>query len=69
MQDENLEWLSCQRAYGAVWNLSKPPKGPLTVRFFLDGDANVKARWVLMRNVVPAFWEPGASYDTEIQLD
>ncbi|KAJ8444324.1 hypothetical protein Cgig2_019882 [Carnegiea gigantea] len=45
-------------------------EGPLTVRFFLDGDHdNVKARWVLMRNVVPAFWEPGASYDTEIQLD
>lgn len=69
-EEETQKWRAYRRAYGAVWDMPSPPKGPLTVRFFLDGNSgNVKPRWVLVPTVIPAFWQPGATYDTEIQLD
>ncbi|KAL2903053.1 Expansin-like B1 [Bienertia sinuspersici] len=67
-QEDTLEWKTCRRAYGAVWDMGNPPKGPLTVRFFLDRSANVRAQWVLVPKVIPLYWHPGLAYDTSIQL-
>lgn len=69
LEEETLSWRPCQRAYGAVWDLSNPPKGALTVRFFLAGSTTVKARWVLVPTVIPVVWQPGVAYDTSIILD
>ncbi|CAO2819439.1 unnamed protein product [Amaranthus hypochondriacus] len=69
-EEESLGWRTCRRAYGAVWDMINPPKGPLTVRFFLDGSSanKVRARWVLLPNLIPASWIPGSAYDTSLQL-
>ena len=68
VQEDSLEWKTCRRAYGAVWDMANPPRGPLTVRFFLDGSPNRRAQWVLVPKVIPLFWHPGLAYDTSIQL-
>ncbi|KNA15527.1 hypothetical protein SOVF_097500 [Spinacia oleracea] len=67
-EDDTLEWKSCRRAYGAVWDIANPPRGPLTVRFFLDGSVSVRARWVLVPKVIPTFWQSGVTYGTSIHL-
>ncbi|XP_010677135.2 expansin-like B1 [Beta vulgaris subsp. vulgaris] len=67
-EEDTLEWKRCRRAYGTVWDIANPPKGPLTVRFFLDGSVNVRARWVLVPKVIPTFWQAGVTYDTSIQF-
>lgn len=67
-EEDSLEWRTCRRAYGAVWDIANPPRGPLTVRIFLDGSASTRARWVLVPKVIPLFWQAGVAYDTSIQL-
>jgi len=69
VQEEAHSWRPCERSYGAVWDISNPPKGELTVRFFLAGSSTVTARWVLVPRVIPALWQPGAAYNTSIILD
>ncbi|XP_021768044.1 expansin-like B1 [Chenopodium quinoa] len=68
-EEQALEWKRCRRVYGAVWDIANPPRGPLTVRFFLDGSATKRARWVLVPKVIPIYWQAGVAYDTSIQLN
>uniref|UniRef100_A0A803L5M1 Expansin-like B1 n=1 Tax=Chenopodium quinoa TaxID=63459 RepID=A0A803L5M1_CHEQI len=69
LKEQALEWKRCRRVYGAVWDIANPPRGPLTVRFFLDGSATKRARWVLVPKVIPIYWQAGVAYDTSIQLN
>lgn len=67
-EEASQEWKPCQRAFGAVWNMVIPPKGDLTVRFFVCGGGNAQGKWVVASSVIPASWKPGVVFDTSIQL-
>ncbi|KAL2926676.1 Expansin-like B1 [Bienertia sinuspersici] len=66
----NLQWRACRRAYGAVWDISNPPRGRggLTMRFFATASVTAQAKWVVVPNVIPLTWKAGVVYDTSIQL-
>ena len=72
MQEANLVWRECKRAYGAVWGISNPPKSnDLTVRLLAvpSETGNItEAKWVVVPRVIPLAWSPGALYDTNFQL-
>ncbi|CAO2819438.1 unnamed protein product [Amaranthus hypochondriacus] len=65
-EEANLRWRACRRAYGAVWDVTNPPKGSLTIRFFVA--SSVQAKWMVAANVIPPSWTPGVAYDTSLQL-
>lgn len=66
-QEDCQEWRGMRKAYGAVWDMSNPPKGDQNLRFQVSGSGEVK--WVQLRNVIPSEWKAGATYDTAIQLN
>ncbi|KAK9144688.1 hypothetical protein Sjap_004591 [Stephania japonica] len=63
---QGKQWKAMRNAYGAVWDLPNPPKGPLTMRFQVS-EYGVQ-KWILVWNTIPSYWKPGAAYDTKIQL-
>ncbi|KAK9121014.1 hypothetical protein Syun_018631 [Stephania yunnanensis] len=63
---QGKQWKAMRNAYGAVWDLPNPPKGPLTIRFQVS--ENGVQKWIPVWNTIPSHWKPGASYDTNIQL-
>lgn len=67
-EKDSIEWKPCSRAYGAVWHISSPPKGGLTIRLFLPGGSSSKPTWILLPNAIPDPWTPGASYDTSVHI-
>ncbi|KAL8136646.1 hypothetical protein V2J09_002647 [Rumex salicifolius] len=64
-EKESIEWKQCSRAYGAVWQISSPPKTTLTMRLFLPES---KSTWILLPSVIPNPWTPGVSYDTYVRI-
>ncbi|CAN0908355.1 Expansin-like B1 [Linum grandiflorum] len=65
-QEDCKEWRGMRRAYGAVWDMVTPPKGPITLRFQVSSSVEVK--WVEVKGVIPYEWEAGAVYDSNLQL-
>ncbi|KAK9144693.1 hypothetical protein Sjap_004596 [Stephania japonica] len=63
---QGKQWKAMRNAYGAVWDLPNPPKGPLTMRFQVR-EYGVQ-KWIPVWNTIPSYWKPGAAYDTNIQL-
>ncbi|KAJ8774108.1 hypothetical protein K2173_009539 [Erythroxylum novogranatense] len=56
------------RRYGAVWTTKSPPSGPLSLRMLFSDD-NGDETWVVPVNNIPSDWQPGATYDTGIQVN
>ncbi|KAL5973797.1 hypothetical protein ACLOJK_030454 [Asimina triloba] len=58
------KWVAMRRAFGGVWDMPTPPKGPLKLQL-LTSKAGKKKRVELM-NVIPRMWKPGMAYDSGI---
>lgn len=59
-----------RRVYGAVWDIQNPPTGALSIRFRTErGSATAEVDWRQATKVIPADWEAGAAYPSDIQLD
>ncbi|XP_010690269.2 expansin-like A2 [Beta vulgaris subsp. vulgaris] len=59
-------WNFMSRNYGAVWDTSRVPSGPLQFRFVVTSGYDGKYIWA--KNVLPADWKPGFIYDTIVQI-
>ncbi|KAG2679947.1 hypothetical protein I3760_11G074800 [Carya illinoinensis] len=58
------QWRGMRRAFGAVWEMSdQVPSGPTKLRFQVSGN-----KWVESKNDLPASWNAGVAYDSDIQL-
>ncbi|XP_072963669.1 expansin-like B1 [Typha angustifolia] len=66
-QEDCKEWRGMRRAYGGVWDMENPPKGPLNMRFLAKGEDD--QNWVQVNGVIPYDWKAGVAYDSSIQLD
>ncbi|KAJ6836570.1 expansin-like B1 [Iris pallida] len=67
-QEEYKEWKGMRRAYGGVWDMASPPKGPINVRFLtVAGDDNHQD-WVQLAGAIPSDWKVGVTYDSDTQL-
>ncbi|XP_068306597.1 expansin-like B1 [Pyrus communis] len=69
-QEDRQQWRPMRRVYGAVWDLQNPPTGALSLRFqIVSGRATAEVDWMQATKVIPADWEAGAAYPSDIQLD
>ncbi|WCJ39971.1 expansin-like A2 [Euphorbia peplus] len=59
-------WGYMSRNYGAVWDTSRVPEGPLQFRFVVT--AGYDGKWIWAQNVLPANWKAGQIYDSGIQI-
>ncbi|KAK9666701.1 hypothetical protein RND81_14G204800 [Saponaria officinalis] len=59
-------WYFMSRNYGAVWDTSRVPNGPLDFRFIVTSGYDGKFIWA--RNVLPSNWKPGVIYNTRAQI-
>nr|GMD76328.1 expansin-like B1 [Ipomoea batatas] len=67
-EEENYEWISMRRAFGAVWDLANPPSGELKARFLVSSSA--AAKWVESEKaIIPAEWKAGLTIETNIKLN
>lgn len=64
-QEESNEWKPMHRAYGAVYDITNPPLGALTLRFQVTVSADY-SYWVQLDNVLPTDWDAGLAYNTGI---
>ncbi|CAO2815714.1 unnamed protein product [Amaranthus hypochondriacus] len=65
-QEGAPNWSFMSRNYGAVWDTSRVPNGPLQFRFVVTSGYDGKYIWA--KNVLPADWRPGVIYDTKVQI-
>lgn len=54
------------RNYGAVWDTSRVPDGPLQFRVVVTSGYDGKNIWA--QNVLPADWKAGVTYDSGVQI-
>lgn len=59
-------WNFMSRNYGAVWDTSRVPDGPLDFRFTVTSGYDGKYIWA--KNVLPAQWRPGVVYQTKAHI-
>ncbi|XP_042947725.1 expansin-like B1 [Carya illinoinensis] len=63
-QEDCKQWRGMRKSFGAVWDMSNSvPSGPIKVRFQVGG-----RKWVESQNNLPASWNAGDAYDSNIQL-
>ncbi|MED6119579.1 hypothetical protein PIB30_013013 [Stylosanthes scabra] len=65
-QSGSNTWIPLRRVDGAVFDISNPPSGSLSLRFQVDCGSGLV--WKVPKNVIPANWSAGATYDTGIQF-
>ncbi|CAA2973877.1 expansin-like B1 [Olea europaea subsp. europaea] len=68
-QDDCKEWIPMRRAYGTVFDIPNPPRGPLIIRFRFVVEANAEVKWVQLASAVPSDWKAGIEYNTTFQLN
>ncbi|KAL5973801.1 hypothetical protein ACLOJK_030458 [Asimina triloba] len=56
------KWVAMRRAFGGVWDMPTPPKGPLKLQLLTIKAG--KKKWVELMNVIPGMWKPGMAYDS-----
>ncbi|XP_058213873.1 expansin-like A2 [Rhododendron vialii] len=59
-------WTFMSRNYGAVWDTSRVPDGPLQFRVVVTSGYDGKNIWA--QNVLPADWKTGVMYDSGVQI-
>ncbi|KAG4378991.1 hypothetical protein GLYMA_17G147400v4 [Glycine max] len=62
MWQSQQRWVPLRRSYGAVFDFANPPSGEILLRF------KVGSNWKLPKIPIPAYWKPGATYDTKVQV-
>ncbi|XP_059647412.1 expansin-like A1 [Cornus florida] len=60
-------WGFMSRNYGAVWDTSRVPTGPLQFRLVVTSGYDGKRVWA--QNVLPADWKTGTVYDSGVQIN
>ncbi|KAA8546159.1 hypothetical protein F0562_020947 [Nyssa sinensis] len=65
-QVDSPNWSYLSRNYGAIWDTSRVPAGPLQLRLLVT--AGYDGKWVWARNVFPADWNSGVIYDSGVQI-
>lgn len=56
-----------RRSYGAVFDLSNPPKGNLKLKIQIKVDG--KTKWVQSdKTVIPDHWKADSTYETDVQI-
>ncbi|KAB2017992.1 hypothetical protein ES319_D08G199800v1 [Gossypium barbadense] len=58
------KWVEMRRSFGAVFDMTNPPLGAISLRFKVQDNAGIK--WP--KAVIPRNWKAGVAYDTDIQL-
>lgn len=59
-------WNYMSRNHGAVWETSRVPSGALQFRMVVTAGYDGKYYWA--KNVLPADWKNGATYDSGLQI-
>ena len=68
-QEERKEWKGMRRAYGGVWDMASPPRGPMNVRILTQSDDDDGGqKWVQLTAAIPSEWKAGVTYDSAVQL-
>lgn len=62
----SANWGFMSRNYGAVWDTSRVPTGPLQFRFVVT--AGYDGKWIWAQHVLPADWKAGVVYDSGVQI-
>ncbi|MVF47737.1 hypothetical protein D8760_19605 [Proteus mirabilis] len=66
-EEKSHKWIAMRRSYGAVFDLSNPPKGNLKLKIQIKEDG--KTKWVQSdKTVIPDHWKAGSAYETDIQI-
>ncbi|KAJ9707028.1 hypothetical protein PVL29_002146 [Vitis rotundifolia] len=66
-KEDSQAWRCMGNSHGAVWDMSNPPKGPVSLRLQVSRGGGQK--WVQLMNVIPGDWKAGVAYDSLFQLD
>ncbi|XP_031502854.1 expansin-like B1 [Nymphaea colorata] len=66
-QEDCHEWKEMRRAYGGVWDMANPPRGPLNLRLQVSGEDGQKPI-IPLGQVIPGDWQCGAVYDSNLQF-
>ncbi|KAK2976270.1 hypothetical protein RJ640_026899 [Escallonia rubra] len=59
-------WNFMSRNHGAVWDTSRVPAGALQFRLVVT--AGYDGKWYWAKNVLPADWKVGLTYDSGVQI-
>nr|AAN86683.1 beta expansin EXPB2.1 [Mirabilis jalapa] len=59
-------WKPMKHNYGAIWDASVTPKGPLQFRFKVQSGNRVQ--YLYTNQVLPEYWKPGATYTSSVQI-
>ncbi|KAK9121006.1 hypothetical protein Syun_018623 [Stephania yunnanensis] len=65
-QEDCKQWRGMRHAYGAVWDVSNPPRDTITLRIQVSGCAGTQ--WMVASNAIPNYWKAGVAYDSALQL-
>ncbi|KAK1427019.1 hypothetical protein QVD17_15701 [Tagetes erecta] len=60
-------WTYMTRNYGAVWDTSRAPTGPVQLRLLVT--SGYDGKWIWAKTVLPADWTVGGVYDSGVQID
>uniref|UniRef100_A0A7N0U6H4 Uncharacterized protein n=2 Tax=Kalanchoe fedtschenkoi TaxID=63787 RepID=A0A7N0U6H4_KALFE len=60
-------WRFMSRKFGAVWDTSQVPEGPLQFRLIVT--AGYDGKYVWAKSVLPQDWKAGQVYDSGVQTD
>ncbi|KAL2455412.1 Expansin-like B1 [Forsythia ovata] len=67
-ETQNFECKLLDRSHGAVWTVTPPPSGSLSIRMLFSDD-NGDETWVVPVNNIPQNWKPGDTYDSGVQVN
>ncbi|CAN1170935.1 Expansin-like B1, partial [Linum perenne] len=67
-ETQNFNCKILERSYGAVWTITSPPTGLLSLRM-LFSDENGNENWVVPVTSIPSNWKAGDLYDTGLQVN
>ncbi|OVA02496.1 Expansin/pollen allergen [Macleaya cordata] len=67
-ETQNLSCKLLDRSRGAVWTVTPPPSGPLSIRMLLSDVDDGDETWVVPPNNIPSDWKAGEVYDSGIQV-
>nr|GFD52191.1 expansin-like A1 [Tanacetum cinerariifolium] len=59
-------WTYMTRNYGAVWDTSRAPEGPLQLRLVVT--SGFDGKWIWAKSALPVDWTVGGVYDSGVQI-
>ncbi|KAL2490582.1 Expansin-like A2 [Abeliophyllum distichum] len=65
-QVSSANWKFKSRKYGAIWDITNVPNGPLQFRFSVT--SGFDGKWLCAQSVLPEDWKNGVVYDTGLLI-